>query len=228
MVNNVILPFHVLAGILALVFGYVALFAAKGGWLHRRSGRLFAYAMVVMALGGAFLAALSSTTTSVIAGLLTFYFVVTGVLTVTGASRPKWIDRAGVAIALAIGTLAITTGFDIAGERPEAVPMFIFGAMALVGATGDVKMIRAGGIEGKRRIRRHLWRLCFAMWVAAASFFWGPPGRVPEIINIPALLPIPVLAPVVVMIFWLVRLRVKKSFRGIVGVAAPHVSAAVE
>ena len=70
--------------------------------------------------------------------------------------------------------------------------------------------------------------MCFAMWVAAGSFFWGPPGRVPDIINIPALLPIPVLAPVVVMVVWLVRLRLKKSFRGIVGVAAPRVSAAVE
>ena len=37
MVNDVILPFHVLAGILALVFGYVALFAAKGGRLHQQS-----------------------------------------------------------------------------------------------------------------------------------------------------------------------------------------------
>jgi hypothetical protein len=54
------------------------------------------------------------------------------------------------------------------------------------------------------------------MWVAAASFFWGPPGRVPDIINIPALLPIPVLTPVVVMLYWLWRIRVKKTLQGIV------------
>jgi hypothetical protein len=51
--------------------------------------------------------------------------------------------------------------------------------------------------------------MCFAMWVAAASFFWGPPGRVPEIIHIPALLPIPVLTPVAVMAYWLWRIRVR-------------------
>jgi hypothetical protein len=28
----------------------------------------------------------------------------------------------------------------------------------------------------------------YAMWVAAGSFFWGPPGRVPEVIRIPPLL----------------------------------------
>jgi hypothetical protein len=59
--------------------------------------------------------------------------------------------------------------------------------------------------------------MCFAMWVAAASFFWGPPGRVPEIINIPALLPIPVLTPVVMMLYWLWRIRIKKTLQGIVG-----------
>jgi uncharacterized membrane protein len=35
-----ILPIHIAGGILALVFGYVALFAVKGGTVHRRSGLL--------------------------------------------------------------------------------------------------------------------------------------------------------------------------------------------
>ena len=96
--------------------------------------------------------------------------------------------------------------------------MFIFSAMALLGAAGDIRLMRAGGIQGPRRIVRHLWRLCFAMWVAAASFFWGPPGRVPDIIYIPALLPIPVLTPIVVMLYWLWKIRVRKTLRGLVGV----------
>lgn len=49
--------------------------------------------------------------------------------------------------------------------------------------------------------------MCFAMWVAAASFFWGPRSRIPDVIYIPALLPVPVLAPVAVMIYWLWRLQ---------------------
>ncbi|HEX6162697.1 MAG TPA: hypothetical protein VFZ31_05000, partial [Vicinamibacterales bacterium] len=73
-----------------------------------------------------------------------------------------------------------------------------------------------GGIEGRARIKRHLWRLCFAMWVAAASFFWGPPNRVPEIIRIPALLPIPVLTPIAVMLYWMWRMRGRKAVQGVV------------
>jgi hypothetical protein len=63
--------------------------------------------------------------------------------------------------------------------------------------------------------------MCFAMWVAAASFFWGPPGRVPEVIRIPALLPLPVLMPIVFMLYWLWRIRVRKTVLAIVGASAP-------
>jgi hypothetical protein len=100
--------------------------------------------------------------------------------------------------------------------------MFIFGVVGLLAAAGDVRMIRARGIQGPRRMTRHLWRMCFAMWVAAASFFWGPRGRVPEVIYYPALLPIPVLTPVVVMLYWLWRIRIRKTLRGIVGVVEPQ------
>lgn len=73
-------------------------------------------------------------------------------------------------------------------------------------------MMRARGIQGPRRIARHLWRMCFAMWVAAASFFWGPPDRVPEVIRIPALQAIAVLLPIVAMLYWLWRVRVRQTF----------------
>ena len=114
------------------------------------------------------------------------------------------------------GVFAIYAGFWLAGRgRPEAAPMFLFSALTILAAIGDWKMLRAGGLTGKPRIKRHLWRLCFAMWVAAASFFWGPRGRVPEIIYYPALLPIPVLTPIAAMVYWLWRLRGKKAVRGI-------------
>lgn len=211
-----ILPIHILAGMLALGLGYVALFAAKGASLHRRAGMFFVYAMVVMSLTGAYRASITGSRTSVIAGLLTFYFVITGVLTVRRTPRLAWIDGLGLAIALVVGAMAFVSARELSMlGRAEAPPMFVFGAMAALGAIGDARMMRNGGIPGPQRLARHLWRLCFAMWVAAASFFWGPPGRVPAIINIPALLPIPVLTPIAVMLYWLWRIRVRKSLRGI-------------
>jgi len=226
-IASVVLPVHILGGVLALVFGYVALFARKGATVHRRTGMLFVYAMVALSLTGALIAFLDASPVSVVAGLLTFYFVTTALLTVRPrVTRSYSIDAFGMMVALAIAVLAFKIGVEVAGSgRPETGPMFIFGAVGLLAAIGDMRMIRAGGIWGRRRIARHLWRMCFAMWVAAASFFWGPRGRVPEIIYIPALLPIPVLAPVAVMLYWLLRLRVRKTLWGIVDAGAAQAPA---
>ncbi len=226
-----ILPAHIVAGMLALLFGYVALYATKGATWHRKSGMLFVFAMVTLSLSGALMEALTKSLTSVnvVAGLLTFYFVLTALLTVRRpAHDSRWIDRAAVVVALIVSVLAFGAGFDLMERgRPEAGPSFIFGIVGLLGAAGDIRVLRAGGIQGPRRIRRHLWRMCFAMWVAAASFFWGPPNRVPEVIRIPVLQAVAVLVPVVVMIYWLWRLRRKQSLRGLVSVRAPEVTAFV-
>ena len=224
---STILPAHVVAGVLALVFGYVALVAAKGATLHRRSGILFVYAMVTMSLSATVMAFLTASQVNVVAGLLTFYFVVTALFTV----RPRFqashrIDVAAMLFALTVAILAFMTSFEVAASgQPEAGPMFIFGAMGLLAAIGDMRMIRARGIQGRRRIARHLWRMCFAMWVAAGSFFWGPPRRVPEVIRIPALQTLAVLLPVAVMLYWLWRIRARKTPRGMAGLAVPQTNA---
>lgn len=223
------LPFHVLAGLLALVFGYVALYATKGATLHRRSGMFFVYAMVTMSLSGALMDALKTRTISVnvVAGLLTFYFVTTGLLTVRRPARESlWVDRVAVLFVLTVSGLAFTAAIALLGRgRPETMPCFIFGIVGMLAAAGDVRMMRARGILGPRRIARHLWRMCFAMWVAAASFFWGPPRRVPEVIRIPALQAVAVLLPIAVMLYWLWRLRGRTTLQGIVSVSAPRVDA---
>jgi len=50
-----LVPIHVAAGGLAMVLGATALLAKKGGAIHRRSGLLFVYAMVVLGISAAML-----------------------------------------------------------------------------------------------------------------------------------------------------------------------------
>src|SRR5207248_11708719 len=49
----------------------------------------------------------------------------------------------------------------------------VFGSFASLFAALDLKVILRGGISGAARIARHLWRMCFALFFAAASFFLG-------------------------------------------------------
>lgn len=103
-----------------------------------------------------------------------------------------------------------------------AFPFVMFGVAGLLASVGDVRMLRTGPLRGAFRLARHLWRMCFALFIAAISFFIGQAQVFPEPIRNRALLALPVLAVLVTMFYWLWRVRVKRSLRGIVGVSAPE------
>lgn len=208
-----LLALHISAATLALLAGYLALGVTKGAFLHRRSGIVFAIAMFLMSLSGAWIAYVRDHSNSVVAGLFTFYFVTTALLTVRRPGAvPAWVHPAAMCFALVVMLMAFRVGLaELPSSKTTAIGMFIFTGFGLLAVIGDVRVLRTGPLRGPSRISRHLWRMCFAMWVAATSFFWGPPNRVPEIIRYPDFYPIPIFTPLVVMFFWLWRVRRKTT-----------------
>jgi uncharacterized membrane protein len=223
--RTTLLPIHIIAGVLGLVFGFVALYAAKGGRLHRKSGMLFVYALVTMALIGAFLAVLKREGSSVVGGVLTAYMVITGLVTlrptVAGSRR---LHLGFMLVALAIGLASLRFSFEIlgtpTGNRVAGSVLFIFGAVALLASASDLRIARYGDLRGASRLARHLWRMCFALLIAAFSFFVGQAQVIPKPIRIPVLLVIPPLVVLMTMFYWLWRVRIRRSLRGIVVVSA--------
>lgn len=230
---HITLLIHIAAGVVGIIMGYVALSAAKGGRLHRGSGVLFVYAMVPMALFAAWVAAAGDQTGNVIAGLLTAYLVITALTTVRPRTTESRRAELGAMLsALAIGVAGVTLAvqaFASGDGTMDGVPaaMYLwFGLIALAAGLGDLRMIRSGGLLGARRMARHLWRMCFALWIAAGSFFLGQADEFPEPLRIFPLLAIPAFLPLVVMLYWLWRVRVRKSFRWMAGARAPAASSA--
>jgi hypothetical protein len=219
---------HIVAGGVSLLAGFVALYSTKGATVHRRSGMLFVYAMLAMAGMGAAIAAVGRTEGSVIAGVTTCYLVITALTTVR---RPAWwsprLDVALMLLALGVGLTSLALGFVTLASPTGKMdglppfPFFMFGVVGLLGAAGDVRTIRAGGLTGSRRIARHLWRMTWALWVATSSFFLGQAKVIPKPVRIPALLALPVLAVLVTLLYWLWRVRVRQVVRGIVRAGAP-------
>ena len=80
----------------------------------------------------------------------------------------------------------------------------------LLAAVSDVRVIRRGGLHGRPRLVRHLWRMCFALFIAAGSFFIGQAHTFPEALRHPALIVVPVLVPLLAMPYWVWRLRRRK------------------
>jgi uncharacterized membrane protein len=207
---------HMLAGLAAITAGFVALLARKGEAIHRKSGIVFVTAMVIMATAGAGMAAMKFhihfQKLNTIAGLFTIYLVVTALLTVRRRPAPGPMDTAAMVFALLVGIFGFWVGLE-ALNRPKATwfpaaPAMIFGTVALFSAFGDFRMIRAGGLKGARRIVRHLWRMCFALFIATGSFFLGQAKIFPEEMRIFPVLAAPVLLVLLAMVYWWVRMRV--------------------
>jgi hypothetical protein len=94
--------------------------------------------------------------------------------------------------------------------------MIVFlGTIALLAGIGDWRMIRAGGIQGTRRVARHLWRMCFALSIASGSFFFGQMKFIPAPLRM--LPPIAALGvgPLFVLLYWMWRVRLRHSLRGV-------------
>jgi uncharacterized membrane protein len=217
-----LLPIHIAAGGLAIVLGAVALVVQKGGSTHRRSGLLFVYAMLVMGLSASMLGFRESPTDpNVFIGLLTAYFVGTALTTVRPVSPwTRRINAAVLAIPIALALGIIMRGVE-AFNSPRGflngVPFqmhFFLATVLILAAAGDVRIIRSGMPRGRPRLARHLWRMCFALFIAAGSFF-SVRERVatilPEAFTTGPMRALPILLLFGAMFYWLWRVRGRRS-----------------
>lgn len=214
---------HVIAGSLGLLSGYVALYASKGALLHRRAGIVFVCSMLAMASAGFTIAIARGVAPAinVPAALLTSSLVITALTTVRPSSvMSRRIDTVAMITLLATGLTSLAfavQAFANGGQRNgmPAFPFIMFGLAGTLAGAGDLRILRTAPLRGARRVARHLWRMSFALFVAALSFFIGQAKVIPAPIRIMPLLALPVLAVLVTMLYWLWRVRVRKSLRGL-------------
>jgi hypothetical protein len=220
--RTLLLPVHITAGAIAIATGFIALSAMKGGSTHRRIGVAFVYAMIVMGLTGAVIAAWKARYGTALGGVLTAYFVVTAVVTVR--KIPGWSRSLDVALMLVALTISLTslglgiaTAASISGRREglPPFPFFMTATVALLATVGDVRVMRGGALLGTKRLARHLWRMLWAFWVATGSFFLGQAKVIPKPIRIMPLLAAIAIIPLVAMLYWMWRVRVGRRLRGI-------------
>ena len=218
-----LLSTHIVAGGLAIILGAIALVASKGATVHRRSGLLFVYAMLTMGMSGSVLALRQSlTNANVLGGFMSAYFVLTALTTVRPASAwTRALNAGALLVALALAAVEIGLGFKaLASPRGaiNGVPffmLFFLAAITAMAAAGDVRVMRSGVLRGSRRLARHLWRMCFALFIAAGSFF-SIRGRVARILPEPfttaPMRALPVVLVFVAMFYWLWRVRGRRTF----------------
>ena len=215
-----LLILHVLAGSIGLLTGTLAMVVRKGGNLHRASGNVFTVAMLTLATSAFCLAILKSQQGNVVGSVGTFYLIGTAWLAGRRGERTRLIDWSALfigpvgavaAIALGIYTLLNPGGVD--KTTAPAGMSFFFGAILLLATAGDIRMLARGGISGRQRITRHLWRMCYGLFIATGSFFLGQQQVFPAFLRGSLFLTIPALLPLPLLIYWFLRVRFSKAHK---------------
>jgi hypothetical protein len=206
----------------------------KGSPRHVLAGRVFVGSMLTMAVGATYLAFVKHQPNNVGGGILTFYLIGTAWLTARrrDGETSRW-DWVAFLIPLALGILTWMNAIQVVrsgANSQDGVPVgmsFFMGSVMLLAAAGDVRMLLRGGLFGAKRTARHLWRMCFGLFIASGSFFLGPSNRplrllsrvglgqhLPVALFSTALYLILTLLPLVLLIFWLIRVRFASAYKG--------------
>ena len=225
-----LLMLHIAGGMIGMLSGTAAMIFRKGFRAHIFAGRVFVGSMLTMGVCAAWLAILKHDPNNIGGGILTVYLITTAWLTARrGDGETRRFDWAALLIPLAIGILGWINGIDAirggTGEKygvPAGMHIFL-GSVCLLATAGDLRMLLNGGVSGARRTGRHLWRMCFGLFIAAGSFFMGPgnrPLRLMTSMRIARFLPtafftmsvymVLTILPLVLLICWALRVRFSK------------------
>lgn len=204
----------------------------KGSPRHVLAGKIFVASMLTMATAAVYLGFVKHQPGNVGAGIFTFYLILTAWLTARRTegetSKSDWV---ALLIPLSLGLLTWMSGVEkIRSPEPpkDGVPAgmnFFMGSVMLFAVAGDVRMLMRGGLSGSKRVARHLWRMCFGLFIASGSFFLGGANRPlrllhavglrqrlfqvvlrDEVLIFFAVLPLPLL------IFWLILVRFTNAY----------------
>lgn len=217
------LAFHVTAGTVGLIAGSVAIAARKGGTWHRRSGQLFVVAMLAMGLSAVGIA-LYEHKSSFASGAVAAYLVFTAWTTLRPLATMRRAADIGLMLlawVLALGGFAQAfAAFGRPGHQIDGVPagMSIFmSTIILLAAAGDVRVILAPNLQRSQRLGRHLWRMCFGLFIATGSFV----AQLVRMTFMPhwtrsiAVILLLAAGPLVVLVYWMWRIRLRQNLRGL-------------
>ena len=215
-----LLVLHIIAGTLGMLSGFVAVFLRKGSRRHGLAGNVFVIAMLSLSSTGVILAIMKSQPGNILGGAFTFYLVATAWVTARRSEGDAGIfDWGALLVVLAVAACQLTFGLE-AALSPTGLkydyppwPYFFMGSVAALAVAGDVRMLVRGGISGRHRIARHLWRMCFALFIAAGSIFLARQHLFPAFMRKTGALIFLSVLPVLLMIFWLVRIRFANASR---------------
>lgn len=220
MSQNILVLIHIVAGTIGLLSGVAAVSFRKGSKRHKYAGLVFLISMLLLFLSGSWVAFIRSISLSLANGILASYLVATGWMAMKQPAQTiTKFDR--ISLFIAVFTCGMLVLFAIEAANSESgkldgfsAPAFIFFALiAALSSIGDIRMIIRGGVSGKDRVLRHLWRMFFPFFMATAAVFLGQAKIFPGFMQNIFVLVSPVVLVVITMIYWALKVQFSTQYK---------------
>ena len=155
---QILLPIHILAGIIALLCAALAVTSKKGNELHVLSGRSYFWAMMAIFLTAIPMSIISSNTFLFLIAIFSFYLAFAGIRFArnrTGvATMLDWVAISLMILSgLGMWTLA---AIYFLNDNAVNIVLLVFGFFAVSLGCADFRSYKNNSATGKERISRHL------------------------------------------------------------------------
>lgn len=174
---NILIYVHAFFGGLGLVTGMIAVWTKKGNLTHRKSGKVFSYAMVISAIISLVVSRMPGHENLFLflIGVFTLYMVLAGNRALTFRNKLKLkadlIDYLISGTMLATSVIMVLIGAWALIQKSDNGILFIFfGAFGLLLTLKDFKMFRTFTGNKDIRLQNHLGRMVGALIASITAF----------------------------------------------------------
>ncbi|OHU85687.1 MULTISPECIES: DUF2306 domain-containing protein [Pseudoalteromonas] len=210
----IVILIHITAGAIVLLTGFTAIVAKKGNAFHRQLGNVYVVSMLTLGISGTIIAVVRYVPISIMNGLVLCYFVLSAINVIRQPdNQTNLADR----FLFCFATLLFLGLFGFAYQTmlmPDGklggfgtTAYVIFGSVLAFCSVADYRYIKLGGLQGKDKLIRHLWRMFFPLFMSTAAFFLGQAIHIPEAIRTIEFLLTPVAFVILTAVYWVFKVK---------------------
>ncbi|MCU0392917.1 MAG: hypothetical protein MUE81_17550 [Thermoflexibacter sp.] len=173
LVSKVSLIIHIIAGFTALATGAVAIFTKKGGKAHTSAGKIYYWAMTLVAITALILSLYKNIIFLLLIAIFSYYLTFTGYRSL----KIKLLKEGEGVKALDWGILVVSTitslvmiGMSLAQMLPLPQAVGLFGVSLLILSVDDYLFFTKKKAEKQQWLYRHIRRMCGAYIATFTAF----------------------------------------------------------
>ncbi|CAM1343560.1 DUF2306 domain-containing protein [Tenacibaculum amylolyticum] len=171
-ITQILILTHVGFGGIALISGAISMIAKKGNWYHKKSGKVFYYALLTSALISLVVSLIPNHQSPFFfcLGLFSLYFIIGGYrsLTFKIKNASLWLDKIIACLIILVGLTMMIYPILLNGKIN--IVLFYFGAVSIVFGVIDLLLFQNSNKTKRNWLNIHLTKMIGAYLVAATAF----------------------------------------------------------